>query len=200
MLQVRTIGPLVGPGVRDVEGGSAVTSDSTTGRHSGDGNGADDGAVLLAPPIGASTWERRLFDLLTDHIKHERNLLKEYAEAAQSTDSKALAYLINLLIGDELHHHRLFKQLAESLKSTATLASRDPQVPRLDFDRQRSKEVRAVSRRLLDREEADARELKALQRELKDVKDTTLWSLLVQLMQRDTEKHMAILRFVLDHS
>ena len=41
----------------------------------------------------------------------------------------------------------------------------------------------------------DPRELKKLQKELRDVKDTTLWSLLVDLMQRDTEKHIAILDF-----
>ena len=49
-------------------------------------------------------------------------------------------------------------------------------------------------------EARDARELKRLQRELRDVKDTTLWSLLVDLMQRDTQKHIAILRFVRKHA
>jgi hypothetical protein len=32
------------------------------------------------------------------------------------------------------------------------------------------------------------------------VKDSSLWSLLVELMQRDTQKHIAILRFVTKHA
>ncbi len=151
-------------------------------------------------PSGASTWERGLFDHLTEHIKHERGLLKEYAEAARSTDSKALAYLINLLLADELRHHSLFKQLAQSLKSSAELGAVSPKVPRMDFDQQDRAGVRDVTERLLKHEQADTRELKRLQRELNEVKDTSLWSVLVELMQRDTEKHMAILRFVLRHT
>ena len=52
---------------------------------------------------------------------------------------------------------------------------------------------------LLQSEKRDTSELKHLQRELHDVKDVTLWSLLVDLMQRDTEKHIALLRFVKKH-
>jgi hypothetical protein len=39
-----------------------------------------------------------------------------------------------------------------------------------------------------------------LEHDLKDVKDTSLWELLVELMQHDTEKHLAILRFVQKHA
>jgi hypothetical protein len=53
-----------------------------------------------------------------------------------------------------------------------------------------------VRRSFFDNEERDIAELKRLKRELRDVKDTSLWELLVELMQRDTEKHIAILKFV----
>ncbi len=52
----------------------------------------------------------------------------------------------------------------------------------------------------MENEQKDARELKRLQRELRMVKDTSLWGLLVDLMQRDTRKHIAILRFVRNHA
>jgi hypothetical protein len=52
----------------------------------------------------------------------------------------------------------------------------------------------------MDNEEQDRRELKRLRRQLRDVKDTTLWDLLVELMERDTERHIAILRFVSKHT
>jgi rubrerythrin len=149
----------------------------------------------LEPPVGASRWERRLFGHLIEHVQLERGLLEEYVAAAEGTRSKALAYLVNLLVDDEIRHHTLFRQLAESLKTTAELQDEDPEVPRMDFDKENRTEVLAITEQLLDREEHDRRELRALRRELRGVTDTTLWGLLVELMQRDTDKHIAILRF-----
>lgn len=153
-----------------------------------------------APPIGASHWERDIYGHLTEHIIMEQALLEEYVNAAAQTESKALAYLINLLVEDERRHHSLFKQLAQSLKSTAELNRQSPDVPGMDLGRENRADVLEVTGRLLDREESDKRELKRLQKEVSDVKDTTLWGLLIELMERDTDKHIAILRFVHEHA
>jgi rubrerythrin len=156
--------------------------------------------ISLVPPIGASVWERGVFDHLTQHIVQERGLLEEYVKAARETESKALAYLIDVLVEDERRHHHLFKQLAQSLKSAAELRPDSPDVPRMDFHKENRAEVLEVTERLLEREESDALELKHLRKELSDVKDTTLWGLLVELMERDTDKHIAILRFAHKHA
>lgn len=151
-------------------------------------------------PIGASLWERELYDHLIQHVGKERILLAEYESAAAATESAALAYLINLLMGDERRHHAIFEQLACSLKSSAELRPDNPDVPRLDFDAENRVEVLEVTARLLERERQDLSELKQLHRELSEVKDTTLWDLLVELMERDTDKHIAILEFVRRHA
>ncbi len=153
-----------------------------------------------APPIGASRWERDIYVHLTEHVIREQALLEEYVNAAVKTDSKALAYLINLLVEDERRHHILFRQLAQSLKSAAELKQETPDVPRMDLGRENRAEVLEVTERLLECEMSDRRELKRLQREVSDVKDTTLWGLLVELMERDTDKHIAILRFARRHA
>jgi hypothetical protein len=154
----------------------------------------------IPPPIGASVWEADLFAHLTGHADAERGLLDEYAAAAKETDSKALAYLVDLLIEDEIRHHRIFEELARSLRTIAELGGGETEVPPLDFHKVNRAAVLGLSRQLLARELVDARELKRLQRELRDVKDTTLWSLLVDVMRRDTEKHIAILEFVETHT
>jgi hypothetical protein len=164
-----------------------------------DGNGTP-ADISLMPPMGASSWERQVFDHLTQHIVQERGLLEEYVKAARETESKALAYLITMLVEDERRHHDLFKQLAQSLKSTAELRPDSPEVPRMDFHLENRAEVLAVTERLLQRENSDALELKRLGKELSEVKDTTLWGLLVELMERDTDKHIAILRFAHRHA
>jgi len=153
----------------------------------------------VANTAGWSVGEAELFQHLASHGAHEGALLEEYAKAAQDTESNALRYLIEVLMEDERKHHRWFSDLASSLQSDANLSAVDPTIPRMDFHRADRERVREVTDRLLACERADHRELKRLRKEIRDVKDTTLWDLLVDLMERDTEKHIAILRFVNKH-
>jgi hypothetical protein len=156
--------------------------------------------TLTSPPLGASIWEHELFSFLTEHTRREGAMLQEYVGVAEQTESKALAYVINLLLEDERRHHRFFDELAASLKSEAELSGVEPVIPRLDLRLVPRTEMLEISNRLLESEKSDALELKRLRKDLKDVEDTTLWGLLVGIMSRDTEKHMAILRFVADHA
>jgi len=146
-------------------------------------------------PVGASVWEARLYRMLTGHVQKERGLLEAYGDAARSTSSEALRYLVELLIDDEKRHHRMFLELAASLKNDAELSPDAPVIPRLDFSRANAEAGLEVSQDLLQNEHDDLHELKELKRTLRDVEDTTLWCLLVELMMHDTEKHIAILRF-----
>jgi rubrerythrin len=148
---------------------------------------------------GPSVWERQLHAHLKGHVETERATLEQYAEVAERTDSQAFRYLVKLLIDDEIRHHRLFNELAESLENAALLKREEPAVPYLDLDQTDRGVTLEATEQLLQNEEQDLSELKRLQRELRDVKDTTLWGLLVELMQRDTEKHIAILKFVRKH-
>ncbi len=149
---------------------------------------------------GASYIEQELYTHLTEHVQNEREVLERYAAAADATYSHALTYLVKLLIDDERRHHMLFNELADSLRHDAEFHSGDPAIPRLDFDRVDGTAVRELTDELVERELQDKKELKKLQKELRDTKDTTLWSLLVELMQRDTEKHIAMLHFVQHHT
>lgn len=150
---------------------------------------------------GPSPWERDLYAHLSSHVQGERGLLEEYKAAADASPSKALRYLVNLLIEDEIRHHRLFNELAQSLKSESLHSGEEPVVPYFDLDRSPDRAaVIELTDQLLEREQQDSSELKRLRRELRDVKDTSLWGLLVDLMARDTEKHIAILRFARKHA
>lgn len=154
----------------------------------------------MSPPIGASVWEHELFDYLVDHIRREGAMLQEYVDAAESTDSKALQYVVGLLVQDERRHHKLFEDLASSLKAESELAGEEPVIPRLDLHRVERDDLRDLTQRLLEHEREDAKELKRLRKALRDVADTTLWGLVVDTMMRDTDKHIAILRFIADRA
>jgi len=149
---------------------------------------------------GPSATDRAVYAHLNNHIELEKGLLAEYREIADSTESKAFRYLVNLLIEDEIRHHKLFLELADSLETLALMKPEEPAVPLIDFARADRAGVLEATKRLLEHENEDARELRRLQRELRESKDDSLTGLLVELMQRDTQKHIAILRFVRKHA
>jgi hypothetical protein len=157
-------------------------------------------AMANESSAGVSEWERDLYAHLTTHVENERGLLESYRAAAEASPSMALRYLVNLLIEDEVRHHRLFAQLADSLKTESLLGGEEPSVPPMDFTRADHDAVAALTDQLLKSERQDARELKRLRRKLRSVRHTTLWDLLVDLMERDTQKHIAILRFAQKHA
>ena len=150
--------------------------------------------------MGASVWEERLYQHLASHEDAERGLLEEYQDAAKNSQSQAFGYLASLIVEDEIRHHRVFRDLASALKTDAELRPEQPAVPRLDHWGPDPAAVTELTERLLERERADAKELHRLAGELKEVKDTTLWQLLVRLMEMDTAKHVEILDFVKRHA
>jgi rubrerythrin len=149
--------------------------------------------------IGWSLGETELFAHLSSHAAREGAILDEYAQAATATQSKALAYLVEILMEDERRHHRWFAELASSLEVDASFSGTEPAIPWMDFHRADRVAVRNVTDRLLEHEKADEHELDRLQQELRKTNGSTLWVLLVELMQRDTDKHIAVLTFVKKH-
>ncbi len=150
---------------------------------------------LRTLPVGASVWEEDLHRLLTSHVVSERALLDEYVETSRTTGSQALAYIVDLLIEDERRHHRIWLDLADSLCVDARLLDEPTAIPAVDFNPSNADRVLAITKRLLASEREDIRQLRKVHKALESVHDTTLWGLLVELMEHDTKKHIAILRF-----
>jgi hypothetical protein len=155
---------------------------------------------MVSKLVGASPWEDELYAHLTSHVSNERELLVEYQQAAAASGSAAFQYLASLIVEDEVRHHRIFEELADTLRTDAELRSEPPPIPRLDQWGPDPRHVVELSERLMEHERADAKELDRLTRELKDVRETTMWGLLVKLMQMDTAKHIEILDYVRRHA
>ena len=155
-------------------------------------------AANTTKPIGLSVWEAALLDHLTEHARSEGELLAAYQRVVESTQTEYVSYLFGLILEDEVRHHRLFEELANALRAPV---ERDvgPKVPAIETI-ENPEALLEVTERLLDAEEADARELKHLSRDkdLRLMRGHSLWPLLIELMEHDTQKHEAILRFIRD--
>jgi hypothetical protein len=165
-----------------------------------DAHGAGSGGVTVANLIGASVWEEEFYQHLTAHEQTEGELLSEYQQAAEASQSPAFQYLVALIVEDEDRHHRIFGELASALQADVELRPEQPAVPRLDGWGPDTAHVLELTERLLERERADGRQLHRLRGQLKSLKDTTMWQLLVRLMEMDTAKHVEILDFVKRHA
>jgi hypothetical protein len=146
---------------------------------------------------GASVWEQEIYDYVCGHVATEGAILDEYQRLAEDeSGSPAFRYLANLILADERRHHQLFNDLAASIRQMAELRLEDEPIPSLHGLRADRERIKAATDQLLATERADVKELKQFAKKLKEVHDTTLWGLLVELMQDDTAKHIKILSFI----
>lgn len=149
---------------------------------------------------GASAWTQELYDHLTSHVENERDVLVAYQELAENTDSPAFAYLARLILEDERRHHQLLADLAESIRASAELSSEPLPIPDLGMFRVDRERILEQTEWYLEVERDDQKQLARLRKELRDVRDTTLWELIVRLIQHDNEKHRMILEFIHDRA
>ena len=149
---------------------------------------------------GASVWEQALYDHLRNHVEREVDTLQTYEHLAETTDSPAFAYVARLILEDERRHHQLLRDLAESIRIDASLSDEPTPIPDLGRFGADREEIIEATKRLLEIEREDNRELDRLAGELKDVKDTTLWELIVRMLQADNMKHRRILEFIGDRA
>jgi hypothetical protein len=151
--------------------------------------------------VGASVWEQEIYDHVCGHVANEGAILDEYQRLADDEScSPAFRYLAGLILADERRHHQLFNDLAESIRQMGELRLEDEPIPSLRGLRADKPRIMATTERLIKAERDDAHQIKQLSKKLKDVRETTLWGLLLDLMQDDTDKHIKILQFIRDRA
>lgn len=149
---------------------------------------------------GASVWEQQLYDHLVQHVEEELDVIRAYQQLAEQTDSPAFAYLARLILEDERRHHQLLRDLAETIRTSAELTGEPTPIPDLGMWGTDREQILEETERYLRLEKQDNKELDALVRELHDVRDTTMWELIVRLIQQDNKKHQRILKFIRDRA
>jgi rubrerythrin len=149
---------------------------------------------------GASVWEQEVYDHLLQHVEGEKVILQSYDALANETTSPAFAYLARLILDDERRHHAMLNDLAETIRMSAQLSGEPTPIPDLGMFHADRERILAETERFLAVEENDNRELARLAKELRDVRNTTVWQLVVRLIQHDNEKHRRILEFIRDRA
>ena len=145
---------------------------------------------------GASMWEQEVYDQIRSHIDAESGFVDSYGSLADDVGSPDISYLARLIMEDEQRHHRVFEELASSMRAEVELRAPTDGIPDVAVVRKNPSDLVERTERLLELEREDLKSLKHLRRSLDPVADTTLWALLVETMELDTRKHIAILRHI----
>jgi len=156
--------------------------------------------------LGGSVDERQIVAALGAHAAEENALLERYRRFATEASSPAVRYLVQLIVDDEERHHRVLAELANAVAweggdngPTEAVPDLGPTEPAGGRRPQGDGGLAEETKALLAAEVRDRRQLRRLHRQLEPYQDTTLWELLVELMELDTQKHIHILRFVAGH-
>lgn len=181
---------------------AAMDNESTPARPDPFAEGADDSfaeAVAGLQALGASPDTEELVTRVARHGAEEGALLAEYARLVATASSPAVRYLMELILADERRHHRTLAEMATAMAWGHFGSGPATATPALDGAASLDEELARATRRLLEHERQDHTELVRLRRNLRPYAHTTMWTLLVDLMIADTDKHQQILAFVLDH-
>ena len=139
--------------------------------------------------------EYEILHMLETHGAREGAALDAYQRvAADTTAGPGVRYLVNLILEDEERHHRVFAEMANQVRSFVDETDVQPRVPPLVAHD--DPVLLAETRRLLEFEREDAKELKQLRRAVKRRPRSSLQPLLVDMMLHDTAKHIAILELI----
>ena len=136
----------------------------------------------------------RLLDKLRAHDANEDALLNAYRSLANADPDDGIRYLAGLIAEDEERHHRLLAEMAERVETWRRAEGDESGTPHLSPRIDRA--LLETTRQLIKSEREDAKELRRLRRELHNAGGASLLPLMVELMLRDTAKHIEILRFI----
>jgi hypothetical protein len=151
--------------------------------------------IMAMRPQGSGPLDQLIWEQLETHIEAEKNILDDYRRFAEVAETPEVRYLIGLILDDELRHHRTFRDLANAVRGAIEWREIEPRVPDRGY-LPLSSDLLDRTKRFIAVEEEDLRQLGTLRRQLQPVHKTTLWPLLVELMELDTKKHLRILEFI----
>lgn len=145
--------------------------------------------------VDIDLWAQKLSHYLQEHMDTEREALREYAHLAEETKSDQIRFLINMILDDEVRHHRIFQDMVNWIR--AEHAQRDDMETSIGFSHSPSGDERQhlleMTERMIALEEEDEEDLRELDKIVVEVADTEWWTTLVESMRHDTRKHIMLL-------
>lgn len=146
-------------------------------------------------PRDESPDEETLLANLDRHVANEEAVLDSYVEFARS-GPEFVRYLVHLIAEDEGRHHRILREMVNRVVGEMEFRSSGPSVPSMSFQGADRERLVDETSRFLALERDDLAGLKELRKVLRRQRRRGLIPVLVEFMELDTKKHIALLEFI----
>ena len=154
------------------------------------------------PPTEAApsrSPSERLLDTLEVHAAAEADSLDDYARLAEQARDPVVALLMRLVLEDETRHHHLLSRMAASVRDALNWTHSPAALPIAPLAPEpAAAELLAATRARIREEQEGIRHFRELARQQAHTADG-LFSLLLETMAMDSQKHERILTFILRH-
>jgi rubrerythrin len=146
-----------------------------------------------------STWDDLALVHIDEHIATEAKAGAAYDALAEADDPQ-IKYLAALIAADERRHHQMLSDIARALRAEVSEQSDEGALAKGGhLSTEQATALLHETQQLLALEKNDVGELKKLHREFHPASDETIWPLLIEIMELDTEKHIRILKGIERH-
>ncbi len=147
-------------------------------------------------PTRPPSLSERLIRALEAHASAEAHDLATSEKLAERSSDPVLKLLISLVAEDERRHHSLLQSMVGRLREEVEFVSSPTALPVESGHGVVDRELAATLRALIRDEHEGARHLRHIARQEPHLYDG-LYALLLEVIARDSEKHAAILRYLL---
>ncbi|SRR5581483_340597 len=159
-----------------------------------------DALLATGMPTELTTSERKseieqLLDQLEAQEAEERELLKEYERAAETTPDKGVRFLMGLVLEDEQRHRRLMELMTNDVRQSVLWLHDRPALPSVEGSDERRAALLEQTEKFLAVERQSLAELANLQHRVSKI-HSGLLEILVSSMAADNRKHVEILEYV----
>jgi hypothetical protein len=137
----------------------------------------------------------RLLHAVDAHAAAEAEALDEYSELADGSGDSVIAFVMRLILDDEVRHHGLLNGMAATLRDALEWTSSPAALPKGGTLGPLPDTYAMLARRLVEEERTGARALRKFAEQERDI-NGGLDSVLLEMMAMDSEKHAMLLQFV----
>jgi len=149
------------------------------------------------PPAPEITEVERLLNEFESHEAQEKEFLRQYKEIAAEVRNPLIKFLLQLIASDEEKHHAVTHAMTATLKGDLTWTRPEDAIRGLyDLDGKK-KELLAATEEFIRTEKEGVEECKALKKASRRYYKG-LFTLLIECMIHDSEKHVRLLEFLRD--
>jgi hypothetical protein len=136
-------------------------------------------------------WRARMLHAFQSHLRSERYVIDDYRQLVEQTTDPGTRFLVEQILVDEQRHHEMFRIMTTDEQAWPGEAG--PSMPAPDPSLDEVGGLLDATARFLAAERQDRQQLRRLRRDLAAVDKHSAWSLVVELMEIDTMKHIRIL-------